>query len=305
MTGSTCLFLLLTCCAGASPTPLTQSAVVESAPTVDLGRAYRAGSWQVQESEHFHVCVQSSETQASEIARACEVVLAETRVAWFDDEVEPLRWRPRCQIIVHSNKSSYLAAVGSGGAATVGSALVERREGKVISRRIDLCATTRGGALSALPHEMTHVVLSDRFTNADPPRWADEGLAVLADPPLKQERHAGDLELAIRERALFRLPELMSDAGNASSLRPGVFYAQSTSLVEFLVACGTRIQFLEFLTLASETGYDRALREVYEIDGIATLEKLWHRNVTSPEATSSVDSLVEDKLEVMSSLNRS
>lgn len=305
MTGASCLFLLLTCCAGASPTPLTQNAVVESVPTVELGRSYRSGSWQVQESENFHVCIQSNKMQASEIARVCEVVLAQTKTARFSDDTEPLRWRPRCQIVIHPNKTSYLAAVGAGGAATVGSAIVERREGRVISRRIDLCATTRGGALSALPHEMTHVVLSDRFPNADPPRWADEGLAVLADPPLKQARHAKELETAIRDRALFRLPELMSDAGQASVQRPGVFYAQSTSLVEFLVARGTRIQFLDFLTVASEAGYDRALRKVYEIDGMATLEALWHRNITSPAAMPTVDSLVEDKLEVTSRLNRS
>ena len=33
-----------------------------------------------------------------------------------------------------------------------------------------------------LPHEVTHVVLADLFTTQQIPRWADEGMAVLAEP---------------------------------------------------------------------------------------------------------------------------
>lgn len=271
---------------------------------VALGRAYRSGSWQVQETEQFQICVQADEARAADIARACEQILSETCAAWFDD-VKPVSWRPRCQVIIHPNKTSYLAAVGPAGGSTVGSALVERRDGRVVSRRIDLCTATRGGALSALPHEMTHVVLSDHFAAADPPRWADEGIAVLADPRDKRDRHAGELARAIRTRTLFRLPELMSDVDNASATRADVFYAQSTSLVEFLIARGTRGQFLEFLTRAANDGYDAALRELYAIDGVAALEKLWHREVTSREAAPTIDSLVEDDVETTSSAKRS
>lgn len=300
MTGSGCLFLLLTCCAGASPSP-----IVPGEPAVVLVRAYESGSWQVQETEQFQVCVQSGFEEAQRIACLCERLLGETRQAWLADDDSAQDWRPKCQIILHPNMNSYLAAVGPGGASTVGSALVERRHGRIISRRIDLCATARGGPLMSLPHELTHVVLSDRFATVDPPRWADEGLAVLADPPEKQARHANELNKAIRGAALFRLPELMAQSGDACRLRPDVFYAQSTSLVNFLVMRGTRGQFLDFLMRVEKEGYDEALRGVYAMDGVAALEKLWHRKVTAGDAAPTVDALVEDEAKTIAARKRS
>ncbi|MBX3414282.1 MAG: hypothetical protein KF708_16465 [Pirellulales bacterium] len=300
MTGSSYFFLLLTCCVGGSP-----SVATSAEHQVTFIRAYQSGSWQVQETEQFQVCVQSGFQEAEKLASVCERLLAETRRDWLSESETAVVWRPKCQIILHPNKNSYLAAVGPGGASTVGSALVERRHGQIISRRIDLLATARDGALSALPHEMTHVVLSDRFVETDPPRWADEGLAVLADPLEKQARHAQELDRAVRGRTLFRLPQLMADAGDACQTRPDVFYAQSTSLVRYLVSHGTRAQFVEFLTMAGQDGYDAALRHVYSIDGVAALEKGWHRVVTTGGTRPAVDALVEDEAETLAAQKRS
>jgi hypothetical protein len=40
-----------------------------------------------------------------------------------------------------------------------------------------------------LPHEITHVVLADRFNTKPMPRWADEGMAVLTEPVEKKQAH--------------------------------------------------------------------------------------------------------------------
>lgn len=79
-----------------------------------------------------------------------------------------------------------MAAVGPGSEHTVGSSLVTVDKAKIASRRIDLLGDQTEFLTAALPHELTHVILRDRLMSTPPPRWADEGMAVLADTEAKQ-----------------------------------------------------------------------------------------------------------------------
>ena len=47
---------------------------------------------------------------------------------------------------------------------------------------------------------MTHVVLADLLNGRQPPRWADEGMAILADTRDKQLLHERDLTAAVAGR---------------------------------------------------------------------------------------------------------
>src|SRR6185369_15416037 len=83
-------------------------------------------------------------------------------------------WKPKCEIVLHSKRPSYTAAVGRGSERTVGSSAVTVDKGRIVGRRIDLVAEDVDYFTAALPHELTHVVLRDRFVSAAMPRWADE-----------------------------------------------------------------------------------------------------------------------------------
>ena len=53
------------------------------------------------------------------------------------------------------------------------------------------------------------------------------------------------------------------------------FYGQSASLTAFLAHRDDPAKFLEFLRRALDGGYDAALKQVYAIDHVGELERLW------------------------------
>ncbi len=73
-----------------------------------------------------------------------------------------------------------------------------------------------------LPHEVTHVVLADLFTTQQIPRWADEGIAVLAEPNAEQEIRAAELQEPLRDRPGVRPAQADGD-GLSRPPRTGAF----------------------------------------------------------------------------------
>ncbi len=79
-----------------------------------------------------------------------------------------------------------------------------------------------------------------------PPRWLDEGIALLADSAEKQRLHARDLADAQSRRLTFRAVELMNLDRYPHASRVPAFYAQSASLTGFLARQGKPSLLLEF-----------------------------------------------------------
>ncbi|MBX7074796.1 MAG: hypothetical protein K1X71_16770 [Pirellulales bacterium] len=238
----------------------------------------RTGAWHWDETANFRVYCLTGKEDAGRLAARCEALRQHLFSLWLADE-SPKAWRSRCEVIVFPNRDSYLQAVGAGAAQTAGSALIEMESGRVARRRIDLRGDLGRDMQSALAHEMTHVVIAERIDRGRIPAWADEGMAVLADMPEKQSLHAADLRQGLRSRTTFRVVDLLSLASYPRPARMGVFYGQSGALVSFLVGRGTPAQFVRFIELAIDHGYDRALRETYQIDGVAQLEQIWQQRL--------------------------
>jgi hypothetical protein len=249
-------------------------------------RSYRNGRWYVLETANFQVCCDESTTQAENLARHAESLRNVLRAKWLGDAPSE-GWNPRCQIVLHSNQRSYVAAVGRGSERTVGSSLVRIEEDRVYRRRIDLVGGQTDFLTAALPHELTHVILRERFLNTKLPRWADEGLATLADTKAKQSRHFKDLQQAIAVRTTFHVASLLAMDEYPRSNRFGAFYGQSASLVEFLVSLKTPETFIEFIERAGSEGYDKALRQCYGISGLGDLDRQWRQHAHSMQTRSS------------------
>ena len=213
-----------------------------------------------------------------EVADGCESLRAALADKWLGAD-EARAWTPKCDIVLHPNDASYVQAVGAGGASTVASAMIDQQKGTVRQRRIDVRATDPQWQVTALPHELTHVILSDRFAGQRLPRWADEGLAILADPVAKQDGHLRDLQRALDGRTAFRVVELLSLEDYPPANRWGAFYGQSVSLTRFLVQRGSPEQFVDFVQLSQQAGYEAALRDSYQIASIAELERQWSRHL--------------------------
>jgi hypothetical protein len=125
---------------------------------------------------------------------------------------------------------------------------------------------------SALPHEVTHTVLTS-YLNGPLPRWADEGAALLAEDDRERQRHdhiAVDLlsrKAGVPIRTLFETEEYPSDLLG--------FYGQGYSVTRFLVEIGGRPRFLRFLKEGMARGWDEAIRKQYGLTDCLELDRAW------------------------------
>jgi hypothetical protein len=234
-------------------------------------------TWHVVETANFRILSFGLEGASRRSAEACETLREELIARWLGGATAP-DWIPKCDLVLHASDAGYDREVGPAGRETVASVLVERGRGGVTRRRIDIRATRPHWERRALGHELTHVVLADRFAESPLPRWVDEGTAILADTAQKQGRHFRDLTNALTARREFRLSELVMLADYPPAGRWGTFYGQSASLVKFLVEQSGEPQFLRFVSASLDGGYEHGLRQVYGL-GLAELEHRWRSHV--------------------------
>jgi len=216
---------------------------------------------------------------AAEVAEVCKALRPRIQIKWFG-KASAESWQPVCEIVLHATKGSYLHAVGPGAGQTSGSSLIEQQSGRVVSRRIDMLVDQRGRT-TALPHELTHVVLADFFPGQRPPAWFDEGVATLADPEEKLARHRRDCCHAVHSGTAFPLTKLLTLDRLSSAEQFPAFYGQSVSLVRFLAEQDEPTKILRFAKLGIETGYGQALRTSYGIESVGQLQRLWLDHVLS------------------------
>jgi hypothetical protein len=246
-------------------------------------RTYTSGGWNVMETANFRFCSRGRLAISESVLEATERMRGALAKQWLGEGSPEHFWSPKCDIVLHSTSDAYLRAV-PGGEQTVGCSLINTAEGRVVGRRIDIRADRPGWLKAALAHELTHIVLADRFPDGRLPAWADEGMAVLADPDAKQDAHHRDLHVARSQRTTFRLVELFALSGYPSANRQAAFYGQSASLVSFLVRRGTPAQFVRFVRTAADDGYEAAVRDVYGMQGVRDLERRWLQQVNVAES---------------------
>ena len=135
----------------------------------------------------------------------------------------------------------------------------------------------------AIAHELTHLVIHQITLNpySGLPTWLDEGLAMHSEGPLEPV-FTGWLDFAIAENSLISVQSLSSPF-SAYAEEAALSYAQSYSLVEFLIGSYGRGKMFELLnTFREGSTYDGALEKVYGFD-MDGLDVLWQDWVTQPE----------------------
>lgn len=228
-------------------------------------------SWHVRETANFRI-YHTDPAQAEKAAQAAEAVRAQQARRWGSSAVRT-PWSPRCDVYLYPTPRDFAQMTGqpetSPGFSTMGV-----NGNRIVARRVNLRADHPQLLTAILPHEVTHVVLADLFTQQQIPRWADEGMAVLAEPRAEQSSRASELTEPLKEGRVFKLSELMAiDYPNAEAWN--LYYAQSVSLTQFLVEQGSPEQFVAFVRGAQRKGVENALRESYHIEGFAELENRW------------------------------
>jgi hypothetical protein len=227
----------------------------------------------------------SSRARSNEIAAFAERTRNEVfhRLLGID---RPGRWTARCSIHVHSTPDSFADAVGMPPVGTRGATSIDFAGDAVASRRIDVMGDGSDVIPDALAHEIVHVVLADHFVHAPPPRWADEGLAVLFDDSEKQGGHEEDFRAAAGQGAAFSAADLLAlEDLPTGTRRQQVFYGQSAALVRWLINRRDAATLIRFLDDMGPLGFDAALDRHYRLDSIASLESAW-KDVTAVNALS-------------------
>jgi hypothetical protein len=228
-------------------------------------------------SENFQIDCRSPRHDARLVAKSCEQWRRRLLLTWRPQDQEA-NWKVDCQVIVHSSRQSYLGAVGRGGQYSLGSSWLEF-EKKLVSKRVIDLLPDSSGELDALAHELTHVVVADYFDGKQLPRWADEGMAILADSNEKRRLHQRDLHQAIGQQKTFHAAQLLAVTDYPEATRIPTFYGQSASLVAFLCKRDKPAKFLEFVQLSMQKGHETSIREVYGLNGHAELEHRWRQDL--------------------------
>ena len=145
-------------------------------------------AWQVHETPNFRIfhCDARLAEAAGQAAEAARAVQAKR---WGSPALQR-PWAPRCDIYLYPNGKAFAQETNQPENSPGFSTMVSNGN-RVTARRTNLRADHPQLLTAILPHEVTHVVLADLFTTQQIPRWADEGIAVLAEPTAEQKPPRG------------------------------------------------------------------------------------------------------------------
>jgi hypothetical protein len=267
-----------------SPRP---NGTAASGGTADGARETRKATpvvprWQVRETPSFRILHHDSEL--AEKAAAVAEAARDAQIRRWVGAPPKSPWTPKCELYLYPTARIFSQMTGqpeeSPGFSTMG-----MNSGRIIARRVSLRADHPNLLRAILPHEITHVVLADLFPHQQIPRWADEGIAVLSEPPGEQQLRAADLNDPLATGQLFPLRQLMA-MDYPEGRWWGLYYAQSVSLTRFLVEQGSAGQFVEFVQRSQQNGTEAELRRIYHIDGFADLQNRWVTYAKSKTAES-------------------
>jgi hypothetical protein len=241
----------------------------------------------VAESANF-CCRATREAASRELAIVCEHWRQRLCQTW-GEQMAARVWSPRCEIVVHANLAEYRAALGRPGDTSVGSTRMQFDGDRVVLRRIDLRCDAADWCHAALPHELTHVVLGDRFHQRPLAPWADEGIAMLSETPHKRQQRMTDLRHAFQHRSTYSIRDLLAVRQLPPAALRDAYYGQSLALTSWMIERTTPQRFTQFLQACEKTSVDAALRQEMGLDGIAELEREWNTWVQSSQGLDLVE----------------
>jgi hypothetical protein len=136
--------------------------------------------------------------------------------------------------------------------------------------------------LDIVRHELAHIVTGRATRNhiTEIPTWINEGISTYAQKSLLQSEEQA-LALAIQRNRVLPITSLNASArGSANNV--SIFYAQSGSIIAYLVNTYGDEKFAAFIAALANDITDKAMQAVYGFDQTG-LENLWRKAVGLPE----------------------
>jgi tetratricopeptide (TPR) repeat protein len=241
---------------------------------VQMRHVGKLDQWSVLETANFRILHNQSRETAERAARIVEQTRQTVSKKWFGDKGEA--WEQRCDVFLYASVDEYSRATQRP-FESPGHSFVERDKstGRVVTRSIHMHMDNPNVFAGVLPHETAHAVIAGRYGEENMPRWADEGMAVLAEPRERIDMHLRNLPKHRDDRILFNVGELMELNNYPRPQLFGPFYAQSVSLVDYLSSLKGPQTFTAFLRDGVRGGYEAALKKHFGIQGYGDLERRW------------------------------
>jgi hypothetical protein len=251
-----------------------------SAAKTAVIRSSRSGAWLIQETANFRIYSLPETKAPRSLPDACEALRSHLLETWFSRIGDD--WSPKCDVVVHSSRAGYIRALGVGSEQSSGCATIEIEPGRVVKRRVDLRADAVDCFDCALPHELTHVVVAERFTRSRIPRWADEGMAILAETKHKQQQRRAAFQRSLATARPYTAEALTTLVDYPTAGKLELFYGQSASFVAYLIERESPSKFLEFVELSATLPAEQALAKVYGVREWRELEVAWRTRMLTP-----------------------
>jgi hypothetical protein len=244
------------------------------------GDSAGAAGWQSTETASFRVFHKGHAELAAEAGRVAEAA----RRAMYERWVGPpaANWSPRCDVYLHPTAAEYARATGKP-ATNPGHSTVGIKGGRPVSRRIDLRADEPTLLDGALPHEVTQVLLAELFADQPLPRWATVGMAALSESPEGVARYLRAVPRLLKAKQLFAVGPFLDRPEFPNPSEMTAFYAESVSLVSYLVELKGPKAFTAFLQEGPRRGYAKALSTHYGFKDPADLQDRWVKHTLGAE----------------------
>jgi hypothetical protein len=232
-------------------------------------------SWTEMKGKHFVVYYAGKKKFATEVLANAEKLYGTiTKRLGFTRYGDFWIWDDRAKIWIYATRDDFITAEKAPGWAA-GKASVKTRELKAYETSADFCETV-------LPHELSHLIFRE-FTGlgSDVPLWLDEGVAQLQE---KDRKESGLLlkEAALKGKLIPLSKLMLVRPEQLDGMGPAIFYAQSLSLVEFIVDKYGATSFRKFCgKLKSGKSVNDALRFTYpaSIRNITDLQQAWLKHL--------------------------
>lgn len=126
---------------------------------------------------------------------------------------------------------------------------------------------------AVIPHEITHALLAVIVDSAELPRWFQEGLATLHEPPIKRRRYRSLLARAHRLRRPVPVRRLLGEWRLRSGDEGMSFYAHSLALVQELIRRGGLDRLIKLGRRLIKEPSAAVLKSAYELESLDELDK--------------------------------
>lgn len=245
-----------------------------------LGLGYAAGN-EISElrSDHFIISFHR-DVDESYVSRTKN--LAEEYYKTITQEFNLIRdklwlWDNRARIFIAKDRDDYLRKYGC---PKWSDACVN-----YVAKTIYTYPNQQGFA-AILAHELTHIIFREYVGGGRLPLWLEEGVAVYIDSKYVGSRAQFSLSIvkkAIENKSYIPFPQLnyvnVGSLNSQSRDYVNIFYAESFSIIDFLIRKGSRDNFYNFLYfLRNGNNVNDALAKSFSsIKNMEDLEKQWLR----------------------------